>query len=723
MTGIASLLVLAQIAGAGRGSISGALRDLSTGDPLAGAVVTVMNLDRSVITDADGRYRIDRLNAGSYRLTVRRIGYAPRTLQALVPPDGNIEITIALQAEPILLGAIAGEEDEPMSRSPDRNVEVAALRDHPLLAEPDVLQALGGSAVLLQPEAPSGIHVRGGGSDQVEYLLDGIPVFSPYRSGEALSGWNPDALAGVELKPASEAWDALSGVVVASTRTPREQHHAQTGFSTTQMRLTLDGPLGSGAGYLYSQRWAFPGFPRPQREGTYVRGESGDQLAKIESPFVGGRVRILGYDTETELDAAGPYTTRNTFVWRSRSVGADWKKPWGSALMRARAWLASGNAGALWGIPDSTADRLSGTRNDAGISFTLEGSRTTLGARVQQSHMTYRTIGTTYDTRALLAALFLERREGLGSNVELLSSIGATTSAGAFRVSPRMSLYWRPATGVTLSGSYARLHQFAQSLRNPESVAGAIFPADLFVGAGRSGIPIARSDQGIVAADYQPTSRVRITAQGYRRSFRNLALVAPGTADPFATGAITVGTGEAKGLALELTATGDHVAALASYGRQQVRLRYGQSAYVPNYGVAHAVDAGVMLHPTHAFSVRVGASGRFGRHATPLATPFEWESCNMADRGCEFVGSPRAMTDSLGATRLPAYVRVDVGVRNRWHMRVAGRTSELAVYGTLTNIFARSNVLIMAPDQASGSRTAVTMRSRAPLVLGVDWSF
>ncbi len=62
------------------------------------------------------------------------------------------------------------------------SLSLAAVRDHPLLAEPDVLQAPGGGEVALRPEAPSGIHVRGGASDQVAYLLDGIPVFSPYHA-------------------------------------------------------------------------------------------------------------------------------------------------------------------------------------------------------------------------------------------------------------------------------------------------------------------------------------------------------------------------------------------------------------------------------------------------------------------------------------------------------------------------------------------------------------
>jgi len=274
-----------------------------------------------------------------------------------------------------------------------------------------------------------------------------------------------------------------------------------------------------------------------------------------------------------------------------------------------------------------------------------------------------------------------------------------------------------------LSGGYTRLYQFAQSLRNPESVAGAVFPADLFVGATESGVPVARSDQGILAAEYRPAPGLRLGAQGYIRGFRNLVLVAPGSADPFATGSYTIGSGEARGFALEVNATGPRYGMTASYARQHVRFANGQKAYVPDYAAAHALDAGIMVHPSRTLSFRLGASGRFGRRVTPLTTPFEWEPCNITDRGCELVGTPRANADSLGGTRLPGYVRVDIGVRSRWQVRIAGRTTELSAFGTLTNIFAHTNVLTTAPDPTTGTRGPVTMRPLAPLVIGVDWVF
>ena len=717
------------------GSIMGTLRDAATGDALGGVLIAVVDLNRTVVTDADGHYRIERLPSGAHRLLVRRIGYAPRSLDVLVPLDGTVEIGIMLRAEPIVLSPVDGS-DQSASIAPALHVDMAQAHNHPLLAEPDAFQALSGGTVALQPESPSGIHVRGGGSDQLTYLLDGFPVFSPYHSGESFSAWNPDALHDVGLEPASETWDGLSGVVTAATRTPRDQHHGQMGLSTTQLRFTLDGPLGrSGAGYLWSERSGFPGFPTPQHESTYLRGEAGDRLGKIETPFAGGRLRLLGYMAGSELDtqgpAAGPGVSRNTFNWQTNTVGLAWRRPIGAGAIESRLWMAGQNADATWLLDSSAAERLTTYRRDAGLAVTLQqqdrNGRSAVGLRAQDSRMAYHLAADSsgalsYASAAPLVALFLERAQRLSTHMELQTALATTTSAGATRLSPRVWLAWRPGEAIVLTGGYIRLHQFAQSLRNPESVAGAVFPVDLFVAAPSSGVPIARTDEGIVTAQFQPGAELRLAVEGYVRSFSDVVLVAPRNPTPFTVAPFAVGSGNARGFAVDLTRTTARYMLFASYGRQQVRLAYRRSGYVPDYGTTALADAGITVSASRTVSIRAAASGRFGRRATALVTPFEWESCNVADRGCEFVGSPET-SDSLGAIHLPDYLRVDLGVRGHWSVRIAGRTTEVAVFGTLTNVFARTNVLTLAPDPITGTHTPVTLRSRVPLVVGVDWAF
>jgi hypothetical protein len=105
-----------------------------------------------------------------------------------------------------------------------------------------------------------------------------------------------------------------------------------------------------------------------------------------------------------------------------------------------------------------------------------------------------------------------------------------------------------------------------------------------------------------------------------------------------------------------------------------------------------------------------------------ITSGLEWEACNLLDRGCEFAGSPRA-SDQLGATHLPAYVRVDVGVRKHWHLELAQRDATIALFATVTNLFARRNVLNYGTDPATGAPAVIEMRPLSPLVAGIDWRF
>jgi hypothetical protein len=66
---------------------------------------------------------------------------------------------------------------------------------------------------------------------------------------------------------------------------------------------------------------------------------------------------------------------------------------------------------------------------------------------------------------------------------------------------------------------------------------------------------------------------------------------------------------------------------------------------------------------------------------------------------------------------------VDVGFRKHWHITIAGRDGVVAVFGTVTNIFGRVNVLTTVADPTTGERTGIEMRPRAPLVVGVDWRY
>jgi hypothetical protein len=734
-------------------AVAGTIRDGESGAPLSGAVVTLTDAERSTVTDDEGRYRLEAPTAGPQHLSVRRIGYGPRTVHALLPGDGVLRLDLSLPPLPLQLPTIVvrsrvvlrGLEDLEPGSVLDRGITGAALRNHPMLAEPDGFLALTGGEASAAPEAPAGLNLRGGASDHTAYLLDGVPVFSPYHAAGTFSAWNPDALERLQIEagtPSLAAADALAGAVAGTTRAPGRELRLHGAVSTSQSRLTLHGPLGTaGAGYLLSLRSGFPGIVAPADDPSYLRGRTGDLLAKVEAPALRGRLRVLLYDSRNRLDAAATAESsgdgvdpRNGFEWGSRSAGFSWVRGVAArGTLRIQAWNARGEAEAEWSGSGGTRTALEADREDQGLLATVErtsGARLTgVGLRAERSRTSYHVsprgggAGSSLGSRLPLVSLLARHREPLLAGLTADVAVSGTAGAGDLRLGPRAELRWAAAPSLSVAGSYARSHQFAQSLRNAESVAGGIFPADLFLGSGAAGVPVARSDRLVLGGELRPFAGARLGLQGYLVRFDRLLLVAPRTGDPFTSGDFAVGNGSARGVSVEGAVSGRWYGAIASYGLQRVRAGYGDSSYAPAHGTSHLVELGVVVFPGPTASLRLGFTGALGRRGTAVLGAFEWESCNLLDQGCEFAGSPTHDARRPGGTRLPDYLRLDLGIRKHWHLGLGGRDIELGVFGTITNLFGRRNVLAVVTDPGTGERTAIEMRPLAPLVLGLDWRF
>ncbi len=734
--------------------VEGSVRNSATNEPLADAMVSMTDVNRLSRVDSTGRYVFRQVAPGPHHIAVRAFGFVPRTVHALVPTDGVLEINVSLVPETRLLPtlvvrpalAVRESGERTALTLTDRRATIDAVRNNPMLTEPDVLLAVSGGTVGARPEAPSGLNIRGGASGHVAYLLDGIPVFSPYHTAGVFSAWNPDAISAVTLSssmPNPSDLASLSGTVSATTRLPSDHIAAQGSISTTQARVTMDGPLGNrGATMMVSLRDALPGLAAPRHEQSYVRGENADRLGKVEAPLWGGRIRLLGFETVDEVTTsvvvsdAPPSVSDpapNMYSWRGRSLGGEWSGTRFGRELRLLGWRASSDASAAWGDPSQSLSMQS-SRDDAGmlVSATHATSRsaTVFGARVERSRTSYNISGHSEDlvpsqrsTIAFTTTAFARNELRLTGATTLHTDLALTAFQGRVFVGPRAQWQWKVLDRVSLSGSYARLHQFAQSLRNTESINGTVFPVELYVGAGGAAVPVARSEQGIATVAYQHPGGLRVGAEAFTRRLRGIVLVAANSAAPFATRPPAVGSGTTRGLGLDASLSRTRYGMVASYALQRVRYATEHITYAPEHGAVHTFDGGVTVYPVPSFSIRFGVAGALGRRTTPVVGPFEWEACNLKDRGCEFAGSPRTSVESLGRTSLPGYLRADLGVRQHWHTEIGGRDVVVALFGAATNLMGRQNVLTYASDPLTGASGPVEMRPRAPLVVGLEWRF
>jgi hypothetical protein len=729
--------------------ITGVVRDESTGGPVAGAVVVLDESGRAAVTGADGSYTIADVPPGPHHLSVRVLGFQSRSLHVLVPASGSLRVDLVLRADPIEVDAVVvrsrvpirGMDVDGRDLDPTRRVSGAAIRNDPFTPEPDVIEALVGGAVSSEPESGGGLHVRGGDGDELGFLLDGIPVFSPYHSGVRSGAWNVDAVAGVELRtdPALPV-DALTGAVLVSTIDPGDRFRTAGHLSTSQIGLTAHGPL-AGAGYLLSGQAGYPGLIRPPDEPSYVDGADHDVLAELVVPVGGGDLRLLAYENQNEVRASSRPSEvgdapldpgePNVYGWRGRSLGAVWRgAPRGRLTPAVRIWRAAQEASFRWNGEETGAVRVASDREQHGLLAWLEWRD---AARTAEIGLLAARDAAAYEVAADSAAqaiageadalsLFGSYVESFGGRVEVAASLRAERGEAGGRVLPRAAIRARLDESFSIFAEYARTAQAIQSVRNAESIVGRIFPAELYAGGDGTGIPVALGDYVALGLVALPAAGTRVELEAYARALDDLAILDPEDGQPFASAAIRRGSGSVLGAAAGLSIGSARYAVTASADVERVELRAGGERWTPGYAAGRSARIGAILFPTATLSIRAGWIGQFGRRGSDPIGLLEWESCNLLDMGCEFAGSPDQLGE-LGSRKLPAYNRLDLSIRKHWHFLVGRREGSIEAFATASNLLGRANVLAYVVDPASGEAAAIEMRPRAPLALGIGWRF
>src|SRR5256884_4811202 len=101
-----ALVLVAGLLGPGD-TLSGRVAD-PDGNAVAGATVTVVELHRVAVTQADGAYRLADLPPGRYTISVRGLGFAPVARDVAVRGATTLSVTLtrtAIWVEPVTITA------------------------------------------------------------------------------------------------------------------------------------------------------------------------------------------------------------------------------------------------------------------------------------------------------------------------------------------------------------------------------------------------------------------------------------------------------------------------------------------------------------------------------------------------------------------------------------------------------------------------------------------
>jgi outer membrane receptor protein involved in Fe transport len=313
------LLLGAAVPAAGAPQLNARIVDKSTGEPLAGAEVTILGHPGERFTDAQGRFTWQPAPPPPFEVLVILPGgrFMKPVLVERLPPSGPLDIQVeGLMNESITVAAGAAPSIE---ATPASGTTLLTGGEIAARAPANLTQALENVAgVSSVSEGQAAVPaIRGLSAGRTLILIDGARVTSERRVGPSATFLDPFSLDSVEVSrgPGSVAYgsDAFGGVISARTR--RVAPGAPLGFR-------FIGTLGAG---VPERRGAFEISKGLKRGGVLFQAH-GRNFADYRSPegdvFNSGS-QDRGFLTRFE-HAAGPGTF--SIGWQS-DFGRDVERP------------------------------------------------------------------------------------------------------------------------------------------------------------------------------------------------------------------------------------------------------------------------------------------------------------------------------------------------------------------------------------------------------------
>lgn len=236
-----------------RYTVSGFVRDISSGETLIGATVVDLHSGAGAVTNSYGFYSLT-IPEGEARLSSSYVGY--ETVEMVIDLRQDVDINIGLPMNAELMGAsvVASRRDLGV-----RGAQMSAI-DVPLeqikvvpvmFGENDVLKALQLlPGVQAGTEGSAGLYVRGGSPDENLLLIDGVPVYNVNHMFGLFSVFNPDAIKNVTLYkgsfPAHYAGRLSSIVDVRLKDGDMYNYHGNASIGFITSKFNLEGPIWKG---------------------------------------------------------------------------------------------------------------------------------------------------------------------------------------------------------------------------------------------------------------------------------------------------------------------------------------------------------------------------------------------------------------------------------------------------------------------------------------------
>ena len=191
---LAILFISALLFAGETGKIRGRVVDKETKEPLPGVNVVILGTTLGAATDLNGEYIIVNVPVGTYDIRASFVGYRAVTIKGVkVLPDLTTEVNFELPSETIQLEEVVVTAERKLIQKDATSTITAVTAEEiqaipvnsyqeVMILAPGVVQANNGGL----GGGDNGIHVRGGRTYEVSYVVDGVRVDDLLYGGSAL---------------------------------------------------------------------------------------------------------------------------------------------------------------------------------------------------------------------------------------------------------------------------------------------------------------------------------------------------------------------------------------------------------------------------------------------------------------------------------------------------------------------------------------------------------
>ena len=177
------------------GKITGKITDNTTNEPLIGANIILEGTILGAATDLDGNYVVLNIPPGTYNLRISMVSYRTAIVEEVkIVADQTTNITLGLEPTDLELDEIIVSAETPLVQK-DLTSSISVMtreeiEELPVASFTELLQLQAGVV-----GSGSNLHIRGGRSNEVAYMVDGMYVISNTNrqrrySGNEFAQWN-----------------------------------------------------------------------------------------------------------------------------------------------------------------------------------------------------------------------------------------------------------------------------------------------------------------------------------------------------------------------------------------------------------------------------------------------------------------------------------------------------------------------------------------------------